>query len=698
MEQTAQPAAPALPLATGRIPRFLMMLLGLAMMFGGELAIFRDPPNLVTSGGLVWILFGAAITLYLIGRAPYLSYDSTVAPATPDSDYVEPLRIRRGWVAVAVGLTVWVTLRAVQYPPGATIWEYLALWLGAMVACVLAVAPRAGEPYSPDKKPLRWEWALIVGLVLFAGVLRLTNLNTTLLPFDGDESKFAREGLDLFQGGMIENPFGPGVDSHPRTYTMQIALAIQLLGNTIAAARLPAAIASTLGIGALYLLAREIYGWRAALVAALFITPLVMSMFFARQGLNQPYDSLFGALAFYLLLRGLRRRSNTDYALAGVFLAHSQLYYIGGRLIPVAMVAWLIFQWMRDRAQPDQAQRVVAGQLRKLTIIPVVAVLVLAPHFFHLVYFRQPVSTRADATNILLNGELGRKIAQGEFGQYTADQIFRTFGALYSTRDNSPWVGPGSPLTGPFAPPLLLIGVSMSFLLLWKRPRWALAPGWAFLVMVVVGVFGATPPEYERFVPALPPLALLVGAGAQGIGIAFGRIFERPALIGKITLAIGAFLLIGGTLFWYLDYLPTQHYLFSPTNFYDDAMAKTAMRSVDEGRFLVILGKFPSRVGNSNIVSYQMYPRQAWYFTEDALDQMAGWNLNPEAYKRPVAVMLPRERQDDLARLRTLFPGGQTIPVTATFWEPNHTENTTELVFLLYEAPTGFTPEMVPLK
>jgi hypothetical protein len=667
---------------TQRPIRLAIIVLGVILLFGGQLLIFRDPPNALHNGGLIPIVIGTILLFWMAGGVrPLIAEDEASAPVIPDAAYSEPFRIRGRWLGVAVALTGWISLRAVQYPQQAHLLEYLVGWFGVMIALVLMVIPKRGQPYAPDRLPLlRWEWGLLAVLALLAGLLRLTDLGTIPYIFDQDEAKFAQEGADLWWGSFKENPFGPGIDSHPRVYTSQIAVAIAFMGHTVAAARVPAAIASLLGILAMYLLGRELFGWRVGLVAALFSIPWVLHVFFAKQGLNQPYDPLFATLAFYFMFRGLRRHALIDYALSGIFLAHAQLYYLGGRLAPFVMVSYLVFQWIRDREKPTE-QRVVDSQWKALLLIPLTGFIVMFPHNFHITYYNQPISTRADK-NIFLGGQFQFMVEQGrdKLIPYLVDQVTKSFNAFYVTKDNSGWIGEGAPLMGPFGAPLMLLGVIASFLLLWRRPRWCIPIGWAFIVVLVTGVMGTFPPFYERYYPGVTAFALLVGMGAQVIGVAVGNVLGRPRAASLVIIGIGVFLLIAGTFFYYFDFVPAKKYVANEQNFLINRAATAAKEVIDQGRFPVIFARFGTEIFNADVMRYQIYSRGYWVI-EDPFEKLKQETIDQRAYQLPVSFLIPKGRLEELPKIEAEYPGGRAIPVYLP-------EDPTRLVFYVYEANT----------
>jgi len=680
------PIQPSIPVVRREWGRMALLCGGLVILFGGQLIILRDPPRALSGGGFLVFLFGLVLVLAVLGWQTMVQMDAANAPTTPEVAGRTAIHIKPGWLLLAIGLSGYASLRALQYPPRAFIGEYALLWFGSMLALVAMVLPQNGQPYPIDRQPIRRkEWVLIGFLVFLAAIPRLTELGTVPYLFDGDESKFAEEGLYQFRVSFVDAPFGQGIDSHTRVFTTQIALAIALFGNTVAASRLPPAIAGTFGILAIYLLGREIYGKRVALLSSLFAVPWVIHIFFSKQAMNQPYDPLFVGLAIYFMLRGLRRRAPVDFALSGIFLGHAQMYYLGGRLGPFVMVAYLVYQFLRDKSAPVE-KRVLSGQLRALLIIPLTALIVVLPQNVFVAYFNLPLSTRADKI-IFVDGQFQANAAQGlsTLINYMKDQVFNSFNGLYVTKDRSGWVGPGSPVMGVVGGPLLLIGVAVTLFGVWKRPRWCIPLGWAFTVLIVTCVLGIDPPVYERYFPAVTALALLAGLGADSISVAFGRVLHHPEISTRIGLGVGALLLVGGFGFYYFDFVPAKKYLEVQTNFDANLVWHTSEQKIGEGRFVIILAKFGTDVFLTPIITYPLYG-SPYYMTEDEFSKSGDWELDSRAYKLPLTFLLPPERMIELAAIRAIYPDGKVT-------EHYKMNRPKEVAFYTYDTLTPALPK-----
>src|SRR5260221_13685864 len=190
-----------------------------------------------------------------------------------------------------------------------------------MVTVVVAVMARSEDEATSDKLAFsRRELWLMVGVLITAMLIRGIDLGGTPYLVDGDEAIFGQFGLDAISSHYLTDPFAPGFHSYPLIYNVLVGFSTQIFGQDALGMRVPSMLFGAFGVLAVYLLGRELFGWRGGLAASLFILCWAYQAHFSRLSLNQAGDPLFAALAFYFLLRGLRRYRAVHYAFSGTKL------------------------------------------------------------------------------------------------------------------------------------------------------------------------------------------------------------------------------------------------------------------------------------------------------------------------------------------------------------------------------------------
>ncbi len=660
--------------------RFVCFAAGLFTMFVAEASMFRNAQNQPVFGSLLFIILGLGIVLFSAGRFITSSIRDFRVSETPDT-----FRIRGRWLVLAFGLIFFTTWRSVQQPQQALLAEYMLSWVCAMLALL-----RAFGATIPAFQ--RREAFIVIGLFIVAFIIRVLDLNGTPHLMDQDEGLFALSGAAIRQAGFLINPFAPGVQSHPNLYQSWIALSIQIFGQTIGAARLPSALLGALGVPAVYLLGRELYGQRVGIGAALFTLSWPLHILFSRISLNQPADPFFGTLCFYFFLRGLRGKSGNavNFAASGLCLGIAQLFYLGGRLLPIILLAYVIFLWLSER-------RTLTIRWRQVLIVPFAAFVVVLPQNAYLLRFSQPLTTR-NWTNFLLSGSADVQTASGaSLWQGWPAQLYNSFFALWTVPDHS-WYGESSNLMGLLGGPLVLLGVAISLLTLRRYPLGILPLGWALAVIVGGSTLGLFPPQYQRYFPGVSAFALLVALGIVGIADVFMLKFAEHTNKDELVLALSTLICVGNLAFFALVFIPEKRYFANRPNEVTNQLALT-MRAAADDHQQVLLFSNPYPHTNAAIekvsVSSEVYYSNGVEDTTVVKYLMAGRPFtviydpfsiaqveNTINFHHPFVIIVPLIYRDSFDTLwKVEHPGGE--PLLIGIHEDNNP------AFLMYKSVTG---------
>lgn len=628
-------AVPGLPawFKTAQWGQIWLLVAGLAISFWASSILYTDPQNVPVSSPFIMLFVGIGMV--------FVAFNGAV-PQVPALDVPAALgkiKVRWRWVALSVALFALTSWRGTVKPQEASFFEQMLTWLLAIGSLIYAVMP---AERVVDKNPLsRREWITLAVLLVAAVLVRCINLEGEPPILDQDEALFTQEGAQIWTENFLATPFEPGIHSHPRLFQATIGLFVAVLGPTLTAARLAGALLGALTVPALYLLGRELGGWRFGLIGALFMFTWSYHIQFSRLAMNQPADPLFSVLAFYFFLRALRRGAPTDFAVAGVMLGISQLFYLGGRVTPIALiglVVWL-FIWQRP---------IILNNWRQLLIVPIAAFMVLLPHHYFLLYYNQPLSTRADK-NIFISGQWDEMSQAGTLPTYIADQFKYSFLATIWTNDGGGWYGRGSSVIGLFGGLPFLIGVIVCTLILWRRPAWALLDGWAFAVILFGSTLSISPPQFQRYMSATPAISLLIALAVEAVAYKVAQLTKEQRNQARVAFALGLALCLGNLWFYLGVYVPTNNYLNNRPNWATNATAREMIAAADAGRQVVLFYDFATGVENTLVVQYFMTGRK-YIVDEQGLD-----SIDP---LKPFTFVFGVARKPDLERMKLRYPGG----------------------------------------
>ncbi|MDK2971722.1 MAG: hypothetical protein PWP23_1477 [Candidatus Sumerlaeota bacterium] len=190
-------------------------------------------------------------------------------------------------------------------------------------------ALRLPEPPGPVS---RWEWVLLGVAMLAGGILRFAFLGSLPPGLWYDE---AINGLDALT--VLREPGWPlffTTQGHPREalYMYLEALGVLVGGTSAPALRGVSALIGTLTIPAVWWMARELGGRRAAALTLLFFVPMRWHVHFSRLAFRTILSPLFCALLTVFLVRTARDKRVRDAVALGALGALSLATYLSMRL------------------------------------------------------------------------------------------------------------------------------------------------------------------------------------------------------------------------------------------------------------------------------------------------------------------------------------------------------------------------------
>lgn len=186
-----------------------------------------------------------------------------------------------------------------------------------------------------------WEIATLAAIILSGLVLRLVSLTDVPPNLSGDEA----DNLQVVYRIMADT--GPSFFSIDWTQTPAFNLYLisgfmGVFGETIVGLRMASVVLSTLSLPVFYFVARQYdVGKPAALAAAFLLATSLWYLHFSRSGWYNVHVALYALLALVTFTAALRRGDLRLYAAAGLFSALGLYAHPSGRMIVVALAAYL---------------------------------------------------------------------------------------------------------------------------------------------------------------------------------------------------------------------------------------------------------------------------------------------------------------------------------------------------------------------
>ena len=401
-----------------------------------------------------------------------------------------------------------------------------ALWLLG-VAIVGGVVARWCEWRRPEIT-----WRATVPWLLFALALAPRIWNQADLPYGiwFDEAESALQARRFLQDGRY-TPIADTFGRDASLFYYLVAAVLQVVRDPVVAVRGTAAVLGALNAPLVYLLGRELWGWRVGVLAGVLLALSRWHLDVSRLGMTTILAPVFATLAFWLLARAVRRERWVDAAWAGIAFGLGLHGYIGFRAMPVIAIvlglyAALLYRW-RPADAAVRSSAFVGGFV--LVALPVLVFAVQDPTSFN---------GRLNQT-LIFNENVSQAQKLDELWSTVQKHalMFHVHGDM-NGRHNLP----GWPMLDPFSGVLALLGLAWLVVHIFDWRGW-LVFGWGIVAMSG-GIFTLPfeAPQAIRTFAVTPLLALLAAIGLILLAdrLSLGR--RRTVVTGLsvvVALALG---------------------------------------------------------------------------------------------------------------------------------------------------------------
>jgi 4-amino-4-deoxy-L-arabinose transferase-like glycosyltransferase len=486
-----------------------------------------------------------------------------------------------GWLApatlMAVGLSLGsaATFLALARAQTESTKDAVTLWLLAIGACLAAALWPATIPPRLQWHPRAWlrritwetwlEIAAVVGLTLVAAILRIAALDRVPYVLGGDEAWFGLTARQVL-GGELRHPFRTAYVAMPTLFYWPLSWAMRLVGDGVTGLRLPAAMVGTATVPALYLLARQFWGRRMAVLSAILLATYDYHIHYSRLGANNIWDPLFAVLTLWLVEIGLTSteegKRTRYFILAGLVMGLSAYFYTSSRLLPFLVLAYVAFSWITIRVQGPQSQHTLAlGP--PLLMLGLAFLVAGGPILGFALSHPDDWNARLNQVGIIQSGWLAREpaLTGKSLAQILAEQFLRAAGAFHVFPDRTVWYGADRPLLGFLAGAFALLGMFWAGLR-WQEHRNFLVLLWFWAVIVSAGMLTESPPSSQRLVIAIPAVVLLVALGLeQTVHLSARMLRWKDRQWENLVLGGVAVILAAGSLHYYFArFTPDRRY------------------------------------------------------------------------------------------------------------------------------------------
>jgi hypothetical protein len=512
----AQPAE-AGPQPTGRATRPMVLVPAVALLAAGLVMTFAGVRMLRSDPGSHWLpttIAGALLAAAVIEgwrRAVLRRPDPLWAAveARPSLGGTEP-QISIGLWVLAGGSLLLAAWR-VFAPPSA---GQLGLWLCLVViSLTLTLLTRARLMDRLRQADWRFWLAMAIPTAL-AAVTMLYRLRELPVALHFDHVYYALSALDLVEG-RFDDPWEFGFVPGPLVGLVPPMIGLLLAGPGELGFRLGSALFGITGVVAVGILGRAYRDRRTGFFAALLLAGSVPFIHFSRTGANgDAATAATWTLAFFAL--ALKSGHPRWWILTGAASGFSFYLWPGAR---VGMAACVIGGLILAARAP----RLALSRWRGPAAMMIVFSLWAAPLVPLWIDDGASLFPRAEESLEVFKPSTGIRAERlaASFGR----PLVRSAGWFYTLPDSSTH-GTITPGCSEIEATLLTVGLVI--LLVEGFSLNVVLAVFLFLVMLVLGAFGADPPWYTRLIPSMPVAALLMSRTVVGSLDLFGGSRRGP--------------------------------------------------------------------------------------------------------------------------------------------------------------------------
>ncbi|MFZ1753078.1 MAG: PA14 domain-containing protein [Caldilineaceae bacterium] len=549
-----------------RITDIALALAGSAAAAYGVMRV-REPGVMGTEHDWMWWLLALGA---LVAGVGLLRMERWVPEASPT---VAPAHFRtiahRGWgllclvagvgIAAWVGVRLWPNIQNWQQTPLA--WG-VALLLMALGGWLLGAVGQPASDYGPGLLRIgaesfpRWLEVLLFVLILALAVgVRTYKLDEIPSAIYVDETNASLDSLYILEGRQ-DSPFATGWYETPNGYIYFMAGLYKLFGANYWTLKAASLIPALLTIPAVFLLGRYLFGSLAGLTGMYLLAISRWHMTMSRWGWNEVMPPLFQALGVYFLVKGLRERRASAYALGGLITGLTIYTYLSSRLA-IATIALFALYWVAvDYHGPWTSWK---RHWRGLVIFGAATLVAMTP--IGVTYITHPFTFMNRAAEINIFNEVQ---AEGSL-RPLRENVWRHVQLFYQMGDPTGRQNlPGEPQTDPVTGTLMAVGLAYALFRLRDRRRGLL---WMWLVIAMAGGYLSElhidSPNSYRTMTAIVAVVLIGGDVLARLARAFLHLSpvplqaEKPgrwAAAGGLALAMLVVLPLAGFAgYWEID-------------------------------------------------------------------------------------------------------------------------------------------------
>ncbi|MGD8403657.1 MAG: glycosyltransferase family 39 protein [Anaerolineales bacterium] len=293
-----------------------------------------EPPGRIIEYGIALYVVAIALVLW-----SYFTDGWRLSPIPPDHDRTDPETVK---LIPLIGATLLAFGAFASFGGNLFTWGNVLIWLLTIAIFVYALwlpyRRVRQEHTAEDRRQSILRGLLLIGVAVVVIFFRVSQVSTVPPEPFSDHAEKILDVYDVSQGQThIFFPRNTGREAIQMYWTLLMNW-IFGTGLSFLSLKIGTVLLGLLTLPFVYLLGKEIGGYRVGLFALFFAGIGYWPNVISRVGLRFPLYPLFVAPTLFYLVRGLRTRNRNDFILSGLFLGVGLHGYSPIRIMPIVVI------------------------------------------------------------------------------------------------------------------------------------------------------------------------------------------------------------------------------------------------------------------------------------------------------------------------------------------------------------------------
>ena|GEM_PF-1617661 len=373
---------------------------------------------------------------------------------------------------------------------------------------------RSGPGYetTPEDGKLSRAFDLIFAVFIFAAGLAIFGYKLMDIPpgIHGDETLSVNMAISLGRGDVMPVVLdSEGYNGMTLLYYWILSVLGKVWGTTIITSRWFSVFTGAAGLVFVYLLIKEIFSRRLAIISSLLLSTFFMMVFYSRNAILWIQVPAFAAAAYYFFFRGIKSGKPGFFVAAGVILSMDLCFYSAAKAAPFVLFLWIALMFLRK-----ETRGIITSNWKGIALMLFTMFLIFLPVINYIIHHANYYFLRMNNMNYLKNiPTVSEKITALTENIIRNLQMFMTLSANGYAHNL-----PQKPFFDAFTAFAAVAGTGY-LVYTWKKESSSFVILWALFGLLpgFLSRLGVEDPYPARTVLAIPAVILIVSLGVERV-------------------------------------------------------------------------------------------------------------------------------------------------------------------------------------